>query len=68
MSNKPRTQEEHNAELEAFQRRLDHDDRLFTNIAESDATDSGHTDVANTVTRRAPQRPTLDESDGDTDE
>lgn len=68
MTKTHKTEAEHNAELEAFQKNLDGQDRFFTNLAESEAFDSGHTEVANTVTRRAPQRPTLDEQDGDTDE
>lgn len=68
MTGRHKTEAEHNAELEAFQKNLDSQERFFTNLAESDAEESGHTDVANHVTRRAPKRPTLDEQDGDPNE
>lgn len=64
----PKSEADHNAELEAYQRGLDRADNFQDRLDGIEIEASGHTDVADTVTRRVPKRPTLDEQDGDPNE
>lgn len=65
---KHKTEAEHNAELEAYQQRLNQFDNFQDRLDGIEVEDSGHTDVAPTITRRIPARPTLSEQDGDPNE
>jgi len=64
----PKSEAEHNREMEAFQRHLDHTDQQDRLFDRAEVIDSGHTLVAPTVTYRALKTPSLDELDQSPDE
>lgn len=64
----PKSEADHNKELEAYQRQLDRNDSFEDRLDGIEIESSGHSDVAPTVTRRMPARPTLAEQDGDPNE